>query len=106
MFPPPDKSCQLNRPLLSEYGYGACSDLCSPFTPCAQFTKTMTAVLADLRELSRSLSAFTAFQLGHFCPRGIQVSMEKAISLAGESLGDADLVLIRAVLAHLLYTQI
>src|SRR5579864_4694393 len=33
--------------------------------PFAQFAKPMTATLADLRELTRFLSAFAAFQ-GHF----------------------------------------
>jgi hypothetical protein len=40
----------------------------SPVTPFAQIAKPMTAVLADLRELTRPLSAFAAFQLGHFLP--------------------------------------
>ncbi|HXP79090.1 MAG TPA: hypothetical protein VN976_04240 [Verrucomicrobiae bacterium] len=66
----------------------------------------MTTVLADLRELTRPLSAFTAFQLGHFCPRGILPFMEKDNSWAGESVGDTDLVLILAALPRLLYTHI
>jgi hypothetical protein len=38
----------------------------SPFAPFAQFAEPMTAVLADHRELTRSSSAFAAFQNGHF----------------------------------------
>jgi hypothetical protein len=66
----------------------------------------MTAVLTDLRELTRPLSAFAAFQLGHFCPPGIQLSMEKDNSFAGKSVVGTDLVLNRAILPHSLYTHI
>jgi hypothetical protein len=39
-----------------------------PVTPLAQFAESMTAVLADHRELTSSASAFAAFQQGHFLP--------------------------------------
>jgi hypothetical protein len=40
----------------------------SPVTPFAQLAESMTAVLADHRELTSSASAFAAFQQGHFLP--------------------------------------
>ena len=36
--------------------------------PFAQFAESMTAVLADHRELTSSSSAFAAFQKSHFSP--------------------------------------
>jgi hypothetical protein len=37
----------------------------------------MTAVLADLSELTRPLSAFATFQLSHFYPRGMNYLSKK-----------------------------
>src|SRR5579864_8133149 len=49
--------------------------------PFAQFAKPMTATLADLRELTRFLSAFAAFQ-GHFAsPLAAVNSLSKVIIL-------------------------
>ena len=68
--------------VLSVCGRRAKSHLCSPVTPFAQFAKPMTATLADLRELTRSLSAFAAFQ-GHFVsPFAAINSLSMKITLA------------------------
>jgi hypothetical protein len=60
----------------------------------------MAAVLADLRELTRPLPAFAAFQLGHFLPSRFQLFIEKDNASACETIGNTDLILIRA--AHLM----
>ena len=61
-------------------------NLCSPFTPFAQFAKPMTATLADLRELTRSLSAFAAFQ-PHYVSTFTTINflLRKIISLLTEN---------------------
>jgi hypothetical protein len=65
----------------------------------------MTAVLTDLRELTRPLSAFAAFQLVHFYPRGFQLFIEKDNPWAGETLADTDPARIRTTLPRSLYTR-
>jgi hypothetical protein len=56
----------------------------------------MTAVLADLREFARPLSAFAAFQQCHFFFRRIHFLIEIDKTRADETAGDPDLILIRA----------
>jgi hypothetical protein len=65
----------------------------------------MTAVLTDLRELTRPLSAFAAFQLGHFYPRGFQLFIEKDNIGTDETVGDTDVALIQATPPGSLYTH-
>jgi hypothetical protein len=50
-----------NPILYPECGRKAYSRSCSFVTPFAHFAEPMAAVLADHRELARSLSAFAAF---------------------------------------------
>ena len=69
------------------------------------FAEPMTAVLTDRLELTCPLSAFAAFQLGHFCPRDVQPFIEKDNIGAGGLILDTDPILIRAVSPHSLYTR-
>lgn len=58
----------------------------------------MTAVLTDLRELTRPLSAFAALQLGHFYARGFQLFIEKENVETDETVGDTDVALLATAL--------